>query len=382
MAIAVLLMATLFCNCNEQKAKQSEEKTEERQTNQISEKCIALLAYGLLSDDEGDVPFGGACKEIASDSLVDFLQSQKGLVKKSEQNEKIDAKDCIVLIAYELLSDDEINIPAGVCKDIVPDSIAKYLQLQKHIFKRWQKDRIVDAKEITLKMGINTNIRLLEWLIGIRTKIGPTIIINDKTGPCDDDCEECGGYGCALDWPYDAEYVLDNFGGDYSFIWKLYMLGYYNRPINIPLWSCKMREYAQELKKYSKNEFLIKYYDKTLQGTVCDEPLSFIDRNVIIEGSRSEEETMHIVKARAAALENIYKKYLKLQSGFNGKVTFKFIIAPNGIINSIAIISSTTGYYEFDNAVKDNISYWKWKPVNDANTIVTISFNFTEYLFK
>ncbi|MDR0518198.1 MAG: hypothetical protein LBH25_14280 [Fibromonadaceae bacterium] len=303
-AIAGLLAAMLLCSCNDKKTKQSMEKAEEIPPIQISEKCIALLAYGLLSDDENDVPFGGACKDVASDSLVIFLQSQKLLVKSSGQNEKMKEcklchiSDCITLLAYELLSDYEIDVPVGVCKNIVSDSLAKYLQLQKRIFKRWQKDRIVDAKEIMFNMGIDTDIRLLGYLIDIRVKIGPTSVINDKTGTCDDDCDECGGYICSFEWDIDADNVLDIFGADYSFIWKLHTLGYTGHGLSLNLdtlnsiasfddfaayldlsftngagymrtmsnWCEELKIPAQELKKFlnrdsSSKDFLLKYYD-------------------------------------------------------------------------------------------------------------------------
>jgi len=69
---------------------------------------------------------------------------------------------------------------------------------------------------------------------------------------------------------------------------------------------------------------------------------------------------------------------LKQKPGFNGKVTLKFTIAPSGDIISIDIVSSTTGYSEFDNAIKDMVSKWKWKAIKSGNTTPTIPFSFTE----
>jgi len=96
------------------------------------------------------------------------------------------------------------------------------------------------------------------------------------------------------------------------------------------------------------------------------------------DGSRSKAEIMAVVNARMPGLRNIYNKYLKLKPGFSGKVTIKFTIAPGGDIISIAIVSSTTGYAEFDNAVKNMVGTWKWKAIKSGNTTPTIPFNFTE----
>jgi len=96
------------------------------------------------------------------------------------------------------------------------------------------------------------------------------------------------------------------------------------------------------------------------------------------DGSRSKAEIMAVVNARMPGLRNIYNKYLKLKPGFSGKVTLKFTIAPGGDIVSISIVSSTTGYGDFDNAVKNMVATWKWKAIKSGNTTPTIPFNFTE----
>jgi len=93
---------------------------------------------------------------------------------------------------------------------------------------------------------------------------------------------------------------------------------------------------------------------------------------------RSKAEIMAVVNARITGLRNVYKKYLKLKPGFGGKVTLKFTIAPGGDIVSINIVSSTTDYDEFDNAVKNMVATWKWKIIGSGNTTPTISFNFAE----
>ena len=95
-------------------------------------------------------------------------------------------------------------------------------------------------------------------------------------------------------------------------------------------------------------------------------------------GSRSVSEIMAVVRARTPGLRHIYNKYLKLRPGFAGKVTLNFTIAPGGDIISIRTVSSTTGYGEFDSAVQQAVSRWRFKVIKSGNTTVTIPFSFSE----
>lgn len=95
-------------------------------------------------------------------------------------------------------------------------------------------------------------------------------------------------------------------------------------------------------------------------------------------GSRSASEIMQVVRSRTPGLRHIYNKHLKLKPGFSGKVTLKFTIAPGGDVISIAIASSSTGYSDFDNEVKNAVSRWRWKAIKSGNVTVSIPFTFTE----
>ncbi len=96
------------------------------------------------------------------------------------------------------------------------------------------------------------------------------------------------------------------------------------------------------------------------------------------EEEKIKEEIMLGVNARKPGLKHIYNEYLKLRPGFSGKVMLKFTVAPSGDIISISIVSSTTGYAEFDNAIKNKVATWKWKATKGGNTTIAIPFNFTE----
>jgi TonB family protein len=95
-------------------------------------------------------------------------------------------------------------------------------------------------------------------------------------------------------------------------------------------------------------------------------------------GSRSAADIMKVVRQRTPGLRHIYNKYLKKKPGFQGKVTLRFTIAPGGEIISISNVSSTTGYPEFDNEIKNAVSRWTFSKVKSGNTTVTIPFTFSE----
>lgn len=95
-------------------------------------------------------------------------------------------------------------------------------------------------------------------------------------------------------------------------------------------------------------------------------------------GSRSVADIMKVVRQRTTGLRHVYNKYLNKKSNFQGKVVLKLTIAPGGEIINISIASSTTGYKNFDNEIKDSVSRWKFNKVKGGNATVTIPFTFSE----
>ncbi len=93
---------------------------------------------------------------------------------------------------------------------------------------------------------------------------------------------------------------------------------------------------------------------------------------------RSAADIMKVVRQRTPGLRHIYNKYLKMRPGFAGKVTLRVTIAPGGDIIRISIASSTTGYGEFDNAVKNAVKRWTFSKIKSGNVTVSIPFTFAE----
>jgi len=94
--------------------------------------------------------------------------------------------------------------------------------------------------------------------------------------------------------------------------------------------------------------------------------------------ARSQEEVMAVIYSNGPERRNLYNKYSKLRPCLEGKIVLKFTIAANGKVAGIDIVSSRTGYPEFDSAFVDMVASLKWKAIKKGNTTPTIPFNFTE----
>ena len=105
---------------------------------------------------------------------------------------------------------------------------------------------------------------------------------------------------------------------------------------------------------------------------------SMRDIDIVAGSPRFAEDIMKVVRQRTPGLRHIYNKMLKQKPGFQGKVTLKFTIAPDGEIINISIESSTTGFSEFDSEIKNAVSRWTFNKVQSGNSTVTIPFTFSE----
>ncbi|MDR0516479.1 MAG: hypothetical protein LBH25_05475 [Fibromonadaceae bacterium] len=226
MQILMLLVLQLFCGCEYRETKQKVEKAgeclkaKECPQCQISEKCIALLAYGMLSDDEFDIPFGGACKDIVSDSLVSFLNEQKYIFKKWQRTEKINTN-----------RDDDIfllNMLISISADMDTDSNSK----------EWKLNTEYAATSYDSDHSFIWRFYLLAG-IAYDTGINPAILrhitsFNDFAAYLDSSFADNPS---TRDYPYGDRTLLSWCKCEYN------------------------KQSIRELKKYSKTDLFIKYYD-------------------------------------------------------------------------------------------------------------------------
>ena len=94
---------------------------------------------------------------------------------------------------------------------------------------------------------------------------------------------------------------------------------------------------------------------------------------------RSSQKIMEVVKANTPnRLKPLYNNFLRTNPSFEGKVTVKFKILPDGNVETGEIVGATTNFPEFEKAVLNDILQWKFDAGDYENCTVTIPFTFTD----
>ncbi|SIO32668.1 TonB family protein [Fibrobacter sp. UWB11] len=99
-------------------------------------------------------------------------------------------------------------------------------------------------------------------------------------------------------------------------------------------------------------------------------------KDVKVRGSRSAEDVAETMRQRSPGLEHIYNKFLKKKPRFKGRVVLRFEIAPSGEVARPTVAYSSTGYEEFDNAIRDYVGQMTFGEVESGNAKVTIPLTF------
>lgn len=105
--------------------------------------------------------------------------------------------------------------------------------------------------------------------------------------------------------------------------------------------------------------------------------VKFLGANDIkVRGSRSAKDVLEIMDQREPGLRHVYNKFLKKKPGFEGRVVLRLEIASSGEVLHTAVAYSSTGYKEFDNAVRDYVGQMTFGEVESGNAKVTIPLTF------
>lgn len=94
---------------------------------------------------------------------------------------------------------------------------------------------------------------------------------------------------------------------------------------------------------------------------------------------RSSKKIMEVVKVNTPnRLKPLYNNFLRANPGFEGKISVKFKILPDGNVETGEIVSATTNFPEFEKAVLNDVLQWKFDAGDYTNCTVTIPFTFTD----
>lgn len=103
--------------------------------------------------------------------------------------------------------------------------------------------------------------------------------------------------------------------------------------------------------------------------------------SVVEKSSLDKESVFKVLVSFTPGLRHIYSiKYLMKNpdNHFEGEIVFKLIIAADGTVKDIQIVSSTTGYKEFDEDIQKAVNRWRFPKVKSGETIVTFPITFHE----
>ena len=98
--------------------------------------------------------------------------------------------------------------------------------------------------------------------------------------------------------------------------------------------------------------------------------------DIKVRGSRSAKDVLETIRRRGPELCDIYNNFLKKKSGFDGRVVLKCEIAPSGEVVRSTVAYSSTGYEEFDNAIRDAVGQMTFGTVESGSAKVTIPLTF------
>ena len=106
------------------------------------------------------------------------------------------------------------------------------------------------------------------------------------------------------------------------------------------------------------------------------------EKILVAEGSALDKESVfNVLVSFTPGLRHIYSiRYLKKNPDkhFEGEITLKLTISADGSVKEIQIVSSTTGYKEFDEDIQKAVCRWKFPKVKSGETIVTFPITFHE----
>jgi TonB family protein len=101
-------------------------------------------------------------------------------------------------------------------------------------------------------------------------------------------------------------------------------------------------------------------------------------RAFLINGVRPFNDIFSNLNRHSSGLAKIQNKYLKLKPDLDDRiiVIFKFEVAKSGYVTDVDIVASTAEYAEFEEAIKSFVATWKFKPIENGNTTVSIFLTF------
>ncbi|MCG8604797.1 TonB family protein, partial [bacterium] len=95
-------------------------------------------------------------------------------------------------------------------------------------------------------------------------------------------------------------------------------------------------------------------------------------------GKRSEESIRAVIRQNEGRLTYTYKKYLRKNRDFRGKLVLDITIAASGRVESVTIKQTNTNDAEFDREVLNFVRKWKFPAIDLGSVTVTVPLFFNK----
>jgi len=139
---------------------------------------------------------------------------------------------------------------------------------------------------------------------------------------------------------------------------------------------------------YSGKDSLIETIDWNKSGSAKEMPdsvkaksnsqIDSIPKDPDSTGRRTTESILKVIRKSTPTLRKTYNKHLRLRT-FNGKITLRFKIAPDGEIASLYLIGNTTGNQAFTMDILKEVDAWKFDSIDQKmHDVVTVPFTFSD----
>ena len=99
------------------------------------------------------------------------------------------------------------------------------------------------------------------------------------------------------------------------------------------------------------------------------------EKTILAKRQRQEAEVYKAVRSYSGGLKYLYNTELRKNSLLKGAITVKIAISPDGRVEKAVMEKSTMNHREFEAAVMERISLWKFKPMEDGESF-TINYTF------
>ena len=99
------------------------------------------------------------------------------------------------------------------------------------------------------------------------------------------------------------------------------------------------------------------------------------EKTILAKRQRQEAEVYKTVRSYSGGLKYLYNTELRKNPSLKGAITVKITVSTDGRVEKAAMEKSTMNHPEFEAAVIERISLWKFKPMEDGESF-TINYTF------